>query len=168
MPNDLEKFLTQAAERLAEKLQGRQPERQPPRRPQQPQSVRHTERQMQHYEPEIADEDVLDAELIPMSQDERSHGPSRLSQIGRSEAMANDASHADERMTERLERAFGPRTKSSSEELTGSYRSVYDSESDVSSVTVHQRDRSPLVAMFGSPGTLKAAFIAGEIFRRKV
>lgn len=164
MADDLERFLQQAAERLANKMN--QPQRQVPPPVKQKQPVRRAERQIPQYEPEIPDDEILEAELIPPSQLERSAGPSRLSYIDTRPELAEEIGQTDERMVDHLHEVFDP-----SDNLLGRTAAedkAMRKNNDVTDVTKRKHDSSPMVEMFRNPGTLKAAFIAGEIFRRKI
>ncbi len=161
MAGDLERFLQQAAERLSEKVnQGQQPRR--PQRPQPP--VRQAERA--RLDPDIVDAEIVEAEMVqPASR--RQLGPDPLSDIDTRAPLAQQIGLADEKMAGHLQEAFeqeAPRLKQASNMLADG--DGYESN-DKSQVERRERSVSPLVDMLRQPQTLRAAFIASEIFRRK-
>lgn len=162
MPNDLEKFLQQAAERLAEKVnQGQRPKRGSPASPAQrpPRNVRQAERAP--LQPEILDAEIVDADLLgpdPLSDLDTRHlstpsanRPKLARQIGMAdERMADHVKHVTDHDLVHL------RDASSALSASGGETSVEKRDMDV----------SPLIKMLRQPDSLRAAFIVGEIFKR--
>lgn len=166
--SDLEKFLQQAAERLAQKLnegQNRGPaqssggQRQPPR------SVRSAERQSPRRDAEI-----IDAEIMEPVQDHLRRGLGRdpFTNIDTRPELAQHISQADERMEGHLHEVFDqqiPHLRQSSPPLIPAAPSGETNKSI--DLQRRQMDVSPLVKMLRQPETLRAAFLASEIFKRK-
>lgn len=164
MAKDLEEFLRQAAERLANKVnQSSNPPKPPVRRTPQ-QSVRQAERAP--IEAEIVEADLIDES-----------GPNPLSDLDtryrsrpvapRTRSVSHGVDQADERMEGRLHQSLDHdmvQLRDASAALGGNSPNVAHSGS--TSVTRRDRQVSPLVTMLRNPQTLRAAFIAGEIFRR--
>lgn len=164
MANDLERFLQQAAERLAEKMnQGRGSAQQPPEVERRP--VRERERTSRHLEAQVFDEDIIDAELLEQP-NRRELGPNPLSNLDTRPGLAQEIGMADERMAEHLRDVFDQKAA----RRTGGPRTMERGPGETEKKSELQRrdlDVSPLVAMLRQPESLRAAFIAGEIFRRK-
>ena len=165
MASDLEKFLQQAAERLAEKVkQGQQPSQRPVAR-QPSRGVRETERApVEHLDPEIVDAVVLQPQrgldVNPLSQlDTR-----RLETIVRKE-LAQSISQADERMASHVKHV----TAGDVMHLRQASGALQGSNTISGSTDVKRRGRrvSPMVTMLRNPETLRAAFIASLIFNRR-
>ncbi|MCA9126905.1 MAG: hypothetical protein KDB22_07465 [Planctomycetales bacterium] len=167
MANDLEKFLQQAAERLANKLdEARRPA--PAAKKNKP-PVRQQERSAGQGKPRPASQpmrpsgEVVDA--VVLDPNPRELGPDPLSNIDTRPGLAREIDQADERMAKFIH-----------DELDHKVTSVRDASAALqdgnssgvrSSVKKRQRDVSPLIAMLRQPATLRAAFIASEIFQRK-
>lgn len=179
MSSDLEKFLQQAAERLAQKTGGRSPATRPrtspgsagTARPQagqptgqpfgQPPTGRRLAPVAEIIEAEVLDEDEKRARVL------REAGPDPLSTIDTRPALAQSISQADERMGEHVQHVFGhelAHLPTASTTLIGGRQGNQTGQA----IEVHTRkqQQSPLIAMLRNPETLKAAFIVGEIFRR--
>lgn len=164
MAGDLEKFLQQAAERLAQKVNQAQ---NPPRRPSSPPPttppprVRSAERAPPRFEPEI-----VEAEIIDSLANRRELGPDPLSNIDTRAPLAREISLADEKMSDHLHEVFDHEVMHLKKASAGFSQSK--SETD-KSINLERREHSvsPLVDMLRQPATLRAAFIAGEIFKRK-
>ncbi|RMF39662.1 MAG: hypothetical protein D6753_13255 [Planctomycetota bacterium] len=160
MAGDLEKFLQQAAQRLAE--QARQGQAPAPKRPSPPPRQPRRNELPEEAVPraEVVDAVVLDEQAV------RRLGPDPLSEIDTRPGLAQQISQADERMAahihEALEHELGS-SNAASREL----HSRADATEDAPDVTHRRRQTSPLVEMFQQPESLRAAFIAGEVFRRK-
>jgi DNA primase len=169
MSNDLEKFLQQAAERLRDKIQQSQanqrssPPPPPPNRPSQRRS------QAQSLEPLVIEATVLQPRQLgddPLSTiDTR---PSVAHEMR--DHLAEDISQTDERAAGRLQQVFDHSVSTlpnaSTALQTGATKST--DQTNVA-VEVNRRGRmsSPFLRMLRKPDTLRAAFIAGEVFRRK-
>ncbi len=172
MPSDLEKFLQQAAERLAQKVNEAQ--RPPPKktpagpRPGQPQrrpeSIRSSERR-----PLAIDDDIVDAEIIEPAKvtARREQGPNPLSSIDTRPGLAQKISQTDERMAGHMHDVFD-HDVSKLRQASPALKSTAKGETE-KSIDLHRRELqvSPLVQMLQQPESLKAAFIASEIFKRK-
>jgi hypothetical protein len=182
--SELEKFLQQAAQRMKERLEEQQAaQRRTQRRPAAP--VRQVERAAPQYD----DDEILEAELsdqpVPVAPPRPAPPKKRLSQLEerserqrglQSEQKSSGASagkqRAEERMAERLHQVFdhaigqlGQRPKSSISAPT-----IFGSPGQTglsSEVDRRERATSPLIQMLKEPDSLRAAFIVGEIFKRK-
>ncbi len=167
MPSDLEKFLQQAAERLAQKVNEAQ--RPPPKTPRpaqsqrQPKSIRSAERR-----PLAIDDEIVDAQVIDSHPDSpRQAGPDPVSDIDTRPGLAQVISQTDERAAGRINEVFDhdvSKLRKASAILTSPNQGETEK-----SIDLHRREQqvSPLIQMLQQPETLKAAFIAGEIFKRK-
>jgi len=167
MSSDLEKFLQQAAERLRDKIQQSQ---QPQRSQQTPPPVkpRHQLSQSRANEPR-----VIEATVVP-----RQLGDDPLSSIDTRPSVAREMrnhlaeniSQTDERVSGRMIQVFD-HTVSTLPSASNALQSNAPKTADQtnSAVEVNRRGRmaSPFLRMLRKPDTLRAAFIAGEIFRRK-
>lgn len=171
MVNDLEKFLRQAAERLAAKMEqaqagqrGQAGQAPPPRQ----RPSRQDERRMlnrDEMEPDVVDAIILD------DPNPRGRGPNPLSKLDTRGAMPGSIDLTDERMDARMHDVFDhdvSQLKPASNTLQR--RRLLDpssTDSGRSEVQHRLRDVSPLIAMLRSPDTLRSAFIASEVFQRK-
>lgn len=172
MPSDLEKFLQQAAERLAQKVNEahRPPPKKPPAatRPKQsqrpPQSVRSSERR-----PMAIEDDIVEAEVIEPSSagSRRSDGPNPLSSIDTRPGLAQTISQTDERMAGHMHDVFD-HDVSKLHKPSAALKLSAKGETE-KSIDLHRRQQqvSPLVQMLRQPESLTAAFIVSEIFKRK-
>ena len=164
MANDLEKFLQQAAERLKDKIQQQQaaqrPQHTPPPRQRPPVVPSHDE--------------VIQATVV----NPRELGDNPLSSIDtrppvgseRRPQLAPKIANRDELMTGHLHQVFDhpvSRLQNASTALAPTGGATADQTDRA--IEVNRRDRmsSPLLRMLRKPDTLRAAFIASEIFRRK-
>lgn len=162
MAGDLERFLQQAAERLKQKLEqgAPAPKAAPPRPP-----VRQAERARPVLSSEVVDAEILEAELVDKAQ--RARGPNPLSNLDTRPALAQHIGQTDERMAGHMQEVFdhdvtGLKQASNALQGPGSNQTNVRSE-----VTKRSHQVSPLVSMLRSADTLRAAFIASEIFARK-
>ena len=163
MAKDLEKFLKQAAERLADRVnesQGGRRKTQPAKN-QPPRNVRQAERAP--LEAEILDAEIVDAALDsdPISDIDTRHLDPK---IGRRPALAQEISRADEKMASHVQHVTGGdvvHIRDASSALQGASRD--------GKTTVRRRRQSvnPLINMLRHPDSLRSAFIAGEIFNRR-
>lgn len=172
MPSDLEKFLQQAAERLAQKVNEAQ--RPPPKKPpmvpraaqsqRPPQSIRSAERR-----PMAIDDEIVEAEVIDSSpaSSRREDGPDRLSSIDTRPGLAQTISQTDERMAGHMHDVFD-HDVSKLHKSSAALKSSAKGETE-KSIDLHRREQqvSPLIRMLRQPESLKSAFIASEIFKRK-
>ena len=145
MPSDLERFLQQAAKKLAEKST--------PPRAAKPRNVRQAERAPIEAE-------VIDAEIIELEYADPARGPNPLSNIDTRPELAQVISMADERMEEHIHDVFDHEPGSKQSDLTSS-------SIEASSISETGNGHAKLVEMLSRPETLRAAFIASEIFTRK-
>ncbi|GIX00407.1 MAG: hypothetical protein KatS3mg111_3739 [Pirellulaceae bacterium] len=166
MAGDLEQFLREAAKRLAEQVNS-------PERPPQPradnQSVRQRERgHPAGSDPIPEDEPILAAEVVDDWQDPRA-GPDPLSTLDTRPTRISQVDLADERMEEHLREALdhSPSRRPDSSHPLDRNSAAADQPSDSSQVQHRRKQVSPFIDMFRDPQSLKAAFVAGEIFRRK-
>ncbi|MEZ6137152.1 MAG: hypothetical protein R3C53_19865 [Pirellulaceae bacterium] len=157
MPSDLERFLQQAAERLKQKMeQGNAPSPTRPAQPIRPAPVRQAERAPPQFEPEI-----IDAEVIDLSR--RELGPDPLSNIDTRPELAREINQADEKMSGHLHDVFDHSVSN----LHSASAALSTNTGKGSELTIRKRQVSPLVDMLRQPESLRAAFIASEIFTRK-
>jgi hypothetical protein len=167
MAGDLERFLQEAAERLAQKVNQAQKPKQaarPPQRPVQPPSVRRAERAPPRLDPEIVDAEIIEPYGTA---NRRELGPDPLSNIDTRPELAQVISNADEKMSGHLHDVFDHDVmalKQASSALTHNSGGETDKKIDLQQ---RQRSVSPLVDMLRQPKTLRAAFIASEIFKPK-
>jgi hypothetical protein len=182
--SELEKFLQQAAERMKERLQEQQAAQQrTQRRPAQP--VRQVERAAPSYD----DEEILDAELgeasVSSFPQRRTSAPQRMASMEPSAeppratqpqtGAATSGSfrqRAEERMNERLHQTFdhaiGQLNQRSTSAVTSPTNFGSPGQTGLSSeVDRRVKETSPLVQVLRERDSLKAAFIVGEIFKRK-
>ena len=175
MSSDLEKFLQQAAERLAQKtgskppVPGRprpaagMPRPQPSPPPKQAQAGRRLAPMAEIIDAEVLEGDDRRARAL------REAGPDPLSMIDTRPSLAQSIGQADERMGEHVQHVFGhelPHLASAAKPLMGSGQA---NQTDLATEVVFRKQfDNPLVAMLRSPDTLRAAFIVSEIFRRPV
>lgn len=162
MAGDLEKFLQEAAERLAQRVnQSNAPaeKRKPPRQ------VRQSERAP--LEPELVDAEIVDAEIVS-SGNPRELGPNPLSNIDTRQSLAQEVGRADEKMAEHIQDVLDHDVGRLGDASDGFSGAGKQSSSKIAS-QVDRREHmvSPLVDMLRRPETLRAAFIASEIFKRK-
>jgi hypothetical protein len=166
MAGDLERFLQQAAERLADKVkQSQQPTPRSANMRERPVSVRDAERSRSILEPEIIDAEIVDAELVDTSS-RRALGPNPLSELDTRPGLGREINLADEKMTQHLHTVFDHNVvglKQASSSLT-EFRGETQKSSQLQR---RERSVSPLLNMLRNPESLRAAFIASEVFRRK-
>ncbi len=170
MSNDLERFLQQAAERLKDKIQQSQPTQ---RGPQTPPPI-----SQRPPLPSAAGE-VVEAKVVSS----RAQGDDPLSTLDTRNALGSErlphlrpkVAAAEERMAGHVHQVFDHQVSSlnqPSAALQGtasSSISVGSQDQTNSNIEVNRRDRmaSPFVSMLRKRTTLRAAFIASEIFRRR-
>lgn len=166
MSNDLEKFLQQAAERLQEKILQSQPQN---RSQQTPPPIRPSQRPPQYSEPR-----VIEAPIVPPLQ----LGDDPLSSIDNRPSittamrsrLAEEISQTDERVAGRVQQVFDHSVstlRTASHALQSNAQVTVDQTNSAVEVNRRGRMASPFLRMLRKPDTLRAAFIAGEIFRRK-
>ncbi len=157
MANDLERFLQQAAERLAQKAGNRAPAARPS--DSLPSSAR--QQASQAAQPPLAQ--VVTAQVIDDSRqlgNLRESGPDPLSTIDTRPALAQNISQTDERMLDHVHQTFDHQLshlKAASSSLS----------TDQSLSAKLRQTESPIVEMLRSPESLRSAFIASEIFKKR-
>ena len=165
MSNDLEKFLQLAAERLKEKIQQSQ------RSQQTPPPVRPSQRLSQS---QASESRVIEATVVQS----RQMGDDPLSSIDTRPSVAHEMrnhlaegiSQSDERAAGRVHQVFDHNVSTLPNASNALQSNAPKSANQTNSaVEVNRRGRmaSPFLRMLRKPDTLRAAFIAGEIFRRK-
>lgn len=177
MASDLEKFLQQAAERLAKKVreaqqppQPNRPAQQPPRQrePQPPRSIRAAERQSRSPDVEPLEADIVDAEVIDVpARAQRQQRSPKGSSLESRPGLAQEISLSDERMAGHVRDVFDhevTKLRKASTALDANIKGETEKSIDLQR---RQLDVSPLVSMLRQPASLRAAFIASEIFKRK-
>ncbi len=160
MAGDLEKFLQQAAQRLAEQARQRSEEAPTQRVPQSRDQRRRMPSREEVPQAEVVDAVVIDEQAI------RRLGPDPLSVIDTRPELARTIENSDERMEAHIHQALDV-ALGSSNAASRDLHSRADATEQETDVTHRRRQTSPLVEMFLKPETLRAAFIAGEVFRRK-
>ncbi len=162
MAGDLERFLQEAAERLAQKVNQGQPQKKPVR----PQPIRQAERA--RIDPDILDAEIIEADADPVpTLVPREKGPDPLSSLDTRPPLAQSIDQADERMTAHIHGALDHRVVNLRASSPALQRGGSMDDKRGSQVERRQRMVSPLMNMLRQPETLKAAFIASEIFKRK-
>lgn len=164
MSNDLERFLQQAAERLAQKANpNARPNRvaptpsNPPRQP--PVGSR----------PPIAE--VIEAEVLDDEARKRAlrlQGPDPLSSIDTRPQLGQSIREGEERMGSHVHQIFDhelTHLRAASPSLAQSGQVKQTNQS--TEVSTRKKAAHPLIATLNDPDTLRTAFILGEIFRRK-
>ncbi len=164
MPSDLEKFLQQAAERLADKVgqagAGRRPPaKKPPPRVAHPRTTAPANRPAQA---EILDAGIVDASAgpDPLSKLDTRHIQTSTSQRP---ALATYISTADERMTSHVQHAVGHdvvELRDASKAVDAHISSEYHDTKKAARV-------NKIVSLLRQPDTLRAVVLANEIFNRR-
>ncbi|MEO8271130.1 MAG: hypothetical protein ABI557_15520 [Aureliella sp.] len=168
MPSDLEKFLQQAAERLAQKVNEAQkpPLKKMPAvpRPVRLESIRSSERRPMAFEDEIVEAEIIES---ARAGGRRQDGSDKLSSIDTRPGLAQQISQTDERMAGHMHDVFD-HDVSKLRPSSSALKSTVKGETE-KSIDLHRREQqvSPLIKMLQQPATLQAAFIASEIFKRK-
>ncbi len=164
MSSDLERFLQKAAERLKDKIQQQESSQRPPSPPPRQRGPGGS----------FAGEDIVEAKVVSS----RLRGDDPLSSIDtrqsvateRPDHLAQNISQTDERMEGRLHQVFD-HSVSSLPSASGALQQNPNRTPDQTdqAIEVNRRDRmsSPFLRMLRKPATLRAAFVASDIFRRK-
>ncbi|MFO1066502.1 MAG: hypothetical protein U0892_21800 [Pirellulales bacterium] len=159
MSNDLEKFLQQAAERLAQKSGSQRPIQS-----KRPTPANRPDAQRRVASPPTVSDEIVEAR--PVSERRlREMGPDPLSTIDTRPALAQVIDQSDERMGDHVHQVFDHQL-SQMRPSSGALQQVGRDPLDVAS-TNKQSSSTTLVKMLRNPETLRAAFIAGEIFNRR-
>jgi hypothetical protein len=172
--SDLEKFLQQAAQRMKERQQaaGQQPrpmsppqaQQSTPAKPSARPPMRKEERQTAAYQDEVVEAEVVD--LTP-----RDQGPNRLSNLDtRAKPGTANVSMADERMTNRLQQVFdhnvGHLPKTAGQVQVSTVVANEQTNRKIE-VETQRQDIHWVTKLLQDPESLRSAFIASEIFKRK-
>ncbi len=183
MSNDLEKFLQQAAERLAQKAGGAKQKKQPRSNSNKPsaggsssnrgaaQNKRGSSTGRSQPQSSQFDEPILDAEVIDTSRSRlgslRESGPDPLSSIDTRPPLAQTISKSDERMLEHVQGVFDHNVgqlKPPSSSLASQQAS--STVGPPASQNVNANPKATLIDMLRRPDSLRSAFIMSEIFKR--
>lgn len=172
--SDLEKFLQQAAQRMKERQQqaGGQPQRPqqpapPPQQQQQP--VRNQNRPQNRPIQPIAEAEIVDALIVD---NPRELGPDRLSSLDtrQSPGTAN-VSMADERMASHVQQVFdhnlGQLSQSPPMRVPEPKTSSFEQTKQRTEVSVSKQSVPWIIRLLQNPDTLRATFVASEIFKRR-
>ncbi len=164
MAGELEKFLQQAAERLAQKIN--EATNPPGNKPSQSSSEKRTVRSAERQRPPVVEAEIIEAEVIEPAY-RRELGPDPLSNIDTRPALAQQISQADERMAGRLHDVFDHEVMNLPQASSALQRPRQGETEKSIDLQRRTQDVSPLVQMLRQPDTLRAAFVASEIFKRK-
>lgn len=178
MADNLEDFLRQAAQRRQQRAAGQKPQNQPPQqRPPQRPPVRQVERSRQVVEAEI-----IDLEDEGESVSRRVVAASPVAQphvnptVGQNFSPSREIDSADERMARHVQDFLVHPVSNLSNEAVSNKDAIAPEivpiapVSEITSSTnaqVRQQFKHPLVAMLRRPETVRAAFVASEIFKTK-
>ncbi len=174
MADNLEDFLRQAAQRRQQRAAGQKP---PQQQPQRQQPVRQVERSRQVVEAEVVDladegESVTRRVTAPSPVAQ----PHAVPTIGTAMSPSREIDSADERMARHVQDFLvHPVSNLSQETVTA--KDAIAAEiipvAPVSQITsstdtqIRKQIRHPLVEMLRRPDTIRAAFVASEIFKTK-
>ena len=179
---DLEDFLRKAAERRNQRQQGGNPNRSPSPPPQsQPAPVRQdlASSQEEALEPEIIEPEVIEAVVIPKKPRPIAPAPQRISDTPTAASTRNKPANlspgvdqADEKMASHVKSALDHDLGKIDKRKKSQGKLSKKTESVTNQVTMVNRGQAnvvgeDLLAMLRQPQTLKTAFIASEIFKRK-
>ena len=111
------------------------------------------------------EDEIVEAEVIEASR--REDGPNPLSSIDTRPGLAQAISQTDERMAGHMHDVFD-HDVSKLHKPSAALKSSVKGETE-KSIDLHRREQqvSPFIQMLRQPDSLKAAFIASEIFKRK-
>lgn len=176
MSNDLEKFLKQAAERLAQKSNANRGGTARPAAKPKPTSQPSTSRSApqpprsggSQADPRSGRSDrIIEAEVVNVSPSAdrrmRELGPDPLSAIDTRPALAQEIDQADERMGEHVHQVFDHELS----HMRPASASLAGNRPTTGSVVNAPIIDNPVMQLIRSPESLRAAFIASEIFKRK-
>lgn len=181
--SDLEKFLQQAAQRMKERQQAggspppqQQPRQQPVQQQRPPQQRPPQQRQSQQRPPvrpqpaQVFDAEIVEAEVVDQP---RELGPDRLSSIDtRPKPGTANVNMADERMASHVQQVFehGVGQLSQKPVIQVNEPSAAPSDDQTRRKTeVHSQKQNVhwMTEMLRQPETVRALFIASEVFKRK-
>lgn len=181
--SDLEKFLQQAAQRMKERQQGGgQPAQQrPPQQAQRPPQAQQPQRTQQNRPPQsrqpLRPQDrVLEAEIVEaqiVESNPRERGPDRLSNIDtRPRPGTDNVNMADERMASHVQQVFehgvGQLSQKPAIQVNDPSAAPSDDRSNrKTEVQSQAKNVHWLTQMMRQPETVRALFIASEVFKRK-
>lgn len=168
MAGDLERFLQEAAARLAEKVNQGQAKPQRAQRPdgQRPRAqppIRQVERNRRVLEADSVDDAIVEAQLV----DARTRRDSKpLARIDNRSSLSGGIDQADERMADHVHDALDHELGRLGQKPLERNRNP---TLDEGRTDVMQRNYSisPLIDVLRKPDSLRAAFIVGEIFKRR-
>ncbi|MFO0942994.1 MAG: hypothetical protein U0930_19830 [Pirellulales bacterium] len=177
--SDLEKFLQQAAQRMKERQQGGgQPAQRPPQQAQRPPQAQQPQqnRPQQPRQPlrpqgQVMQAEIVEAQLVDSNPRER--GPDRLSNIDtRPRPGTDDVNMADERMASHVQQVFehgvGQLSQKAAIQISDPSAAPSDDRSNrKTEVQTQARSVHWLAEMMQQPETVRALFIASEVFKRK-
>ncbi|MEZ6076777.1 MAG: hypothetical protein R3C56_14275 [Pirellulaceae bacterium] len=111
------------------------------------------------------EDEIVEAEVIETSR--REDGPNPLSSIDTRPGLAQAISQTDERMAGHMHDVFD-HDVSKLRKPSAALKSSVKGETE-KSIDLHRREQqvSPFIQMLRQPDSLKAAFIASEVFKRK-
>ncbi len=174
MASDLEKFLQQAAERLAQKVNeaadGGKSRRRVANQAHEPNFPPSS---TSRPAPLARDSKIIEAQILPPT-NQRELGPNPLSNLDTRPQLGQVIDQADERMSDHLHAVFDhqisnlPKPSKALNEPAGRMSNRRLQATD-ETTEVHQRAESvhPIANMLRRPESLKAAFIISEIFARR-
>lgn len=176
--SDLEKFLQQAAQRMKERQQGGgQPAQRPPQQAQQPQRPpQQQNRPPQSRQPKRPQDQVREAEIVEaqvFESNPRELGPDRLSNLDtRPRPGSDDVNMADERMASHVQQVFehgvGQLSQKPAIKVSDTNAAPSDDRSNrKTEVQTQAQNIHWLTQMMRQPETVRALFIASEVFKRK-
>ena len=163
MSNDLEKFLQQAAERLAKKTNPNARAAPQPAAPRPPLVRSPLERPPVA---EVIEAEVIDEEVRRRMQ--REAGPDPLSTIDTRPQLGQIVSQSDQRMGNHVHQVFDHEiTHLKAASSTLAQAGLVKQTNESTEVTFRKTAPHPFLEKIGDPETLRAVFVLGDIFRRK-
>lgn len=173
MSNDLEKFLQQAAERLAQKLKqsGQKPSSVSPQPAGSPMARSGSSPTVKagsaaRRAPPVVE--IVEAEVLdePTKRLQREAGSDPLSTIDTRPGLAQSIDQSDERLDSHLHQVFD-HDLTHLRKASSALAPTASTTNRATEVVTRQTAISPLLATLRNPETLRAAFIVGEIFHKK-
>ena len=180
--SDLEKFLQQAAQRMKERQQGGgQPAQRPAQPAQRPAQAQQPQRPQQNRPPQsrqplrpqgqVMEAEIVDAQVVESNPRER--GPDRLSNIDtRPRPGTDNVNMADERMASHVQQVFehgvGQLSQKPAIQITDPSAAPTDDRTNrKTEVQTQAKNVHWIAQMMQQPDTVRALFIASEVFKRK-